>query len=148
MTVEIRPARSDDWPALFELWVESWTAFLPVIDFRGRLPWFRTYVAGLQDDGAVIFSAVVDDVPLGFVSVDAARQDLDQLVTARRAQRQGIGRLLVRAAKAHSPAGLDLKVVQVNAPAIALYRSEGFEITGEGISEGSGLANFSMRWGG
>ena len=136
----------EDWPVLFDLWVESWTAFLPTIDFQARLPWFRDYVAGLQGEGAVILAAVADDVPLGFVSVDAAKQDMDQLVTARRAQRQGIGRLLVRAVKSHSPAGLNLKVVQVNEPAIALYRSEGFEVTAEGISESSGLANFSMRW--
>ena len=96
----------------------------------------------------MIFSAIADNVPLGFVSVDAAKQDMDQLVTARRAQRQGIGRLLVRAAKSHSPAGLNLKVVQVNEPAIALYRSEGFDVTAESISERSGLATFSMRWAG
>jgi putative acetyltransferase len=148
VTIEVRPVAAADWPLLFDLWVESWTAFLPAIDFQARLPWFRDHVSALQEDGASILVAVDGSRLLGFVSVDARRQDMDQLVTAREAQRQGIGRLLVRAAKTHSPSGLDLKVVQLNQPAIALYRSEGFEIIGEGISEKSGLANFSMRWDG
>lgn len=146
MTLEVRAARAEDWPALFDLWVEAWAAFLPEIDFAARLPWFRGYVADLQGRGAVVLAAVIEGVPLGFVTVDAARQDMDQLVTAPASQGRGIGRRLVQTAKENSPEGLSLKVVQVNGPAIALYRSEGFVITGEGVSERSGLANFSMRW--
>lgn len=146
MTVEVRLVRDEDWPALFSLWVEAWTALLPAIDFRARLPWFRTYVDGLQAAGAAVSVAAENEKPLGFVTVDPGRQDMDQLAIAPEAQRQGVGRCLVRAAKTQSPGGLTLKVVQMNRPAIALYRSEGFVITGSGVSERSGLANFGMRW--
>ena len=146
MTVEVRTARSEDWPALFTLWVDAWTAFLPAIDFAARLPWFRGYVAELQRRGAVALAAVEDGAPLGFVTVDALRQEMDQLVTAPAVQRRGIGRRLLRGAKERSPGGLTLKVVQNNQPAIELYLDERFIITGEGVSERSGLPTFSMRW--
>jgi putative acetyltransferase len=147
VTLVIRAAVPADGPTLLDLWVESWTAFLPAIDFEARRPWFSGYLIDLQREGADLLVAT-DEAgrALGFVTVDAVKQDMDQLVTARAAQRRGVGRLLTRAAQARSPDGLGLSVLQENAPALALYRREGFLVTGAGTSLRSGRPTFRMRW--
>ncbi|MDX7949919.1 GNAT family N-acetyltransferase [Lichenihabitans sp. Uapishka_5] len=144
--IHIAPFEDRHWPDLETLWVEAWTALLPSIDFAARIPWFRNHVADLQREGATALVAHHTGTPLGFMTINPDTRDLDQLVTARAAQRRGIGRLLIRAAKARSPAELSLTVAQMNQPAIRLYESEGFAVSGTGISLRSGLPTFRMVW--
>ena len=50
----VRSMRAEDMPALLDLWVESWQAAYPSIDFRARRGWADSRLAELQRDGARI----------------------------------------------------------------------------------------------
>lgn len=71
---------------------------------------------------------------VGFVAAEVRREELYVcgLAVERRSQRQGLGRALLRAAMgAAADRGLvavELSVSVSNAPAIALYESEGFRV--------------------
>jgi ribosomal protein S18 acetylase RimI-like enzyme len=71
---------------------------------------------------------------VGFVATEIGREELYVcgLAVARRSQRQGLGRALLRAAMGGAAdrglVAVELSVSVNNAPAIALYRSEGFRV--------------------
>ena len=147
MTLDVREADDRDLPALLDVWAEAWTALLPAIDFDARRPWLLQHLDTLRREGAILLVAVdaIDQVQ-GFVTVDASKQEVDQLLTSLSAQRRGVGRRLLRLAKERSPAGLSLSVNEMNTRAIGLYLSEGFAIVGDGVSTRSGLPIHHMRW--
>ena len=145
--MRIRDATAADRPALVDLWVASWTAALPAIDFTARRPWLETHLSDLEACGASILAAEDETGLLGFVTIDPATGVLDQLAVAQDRQGRGTGAALVEAAKARSPAGLHLSVNVANPRALALYQRCGFIITGTGTNPRSGLTVLHMSWG-
>ena len=101
-----------------------------------EIPPLRETVAELQGCGETFLVARDGDGALaGAISwrVDGGVIDLHRLVVDPALFRRGVGSALVRAALASVP-GAARAVVQTgaaNAPAIALYRREGFEPAGE-----------------
>jgi putative acetyltransferase len=142
----VRPMSAEDLPALLDLWVESWQAAYPDIDFGARRGWAETRFAELQRDGAQILVAESDGALVGLVTVAPATGYIDQIVVATRAQRRGIAAQLIAAARSVSPEVLELHVNQDNAPAVAFYRREGFAIAGHNVNPRSGAPTYRMRW--
>jgi ribosomal protein S18 acetylase RimI-like enzyme len=101
-----------------------------------EIPPLRETVAELQACGETFLVARDSSGVLsGAISwrVDGSVIDLHRLVVDPAWFRQGVGSALVRAALASAP-DVERAVVQTgaaNAPAIALYRREGFEAAGE-----------------
>jgi ribosomal protein S18 acetylase RimI-like enzyme len=101
-----------------------------------EIPALRETVDELRRSGETFLVARDDDgVVAGAISwrLDGSTIDLHRLVVDPRRFRQGVGSALVRAALA-SARTAERAVVQTgaaNAPAIALYRREGFEPDGE-----------------
>ena len=81
-----------------------------------------------------------------FINFHPGTGYIDQIATGRAWQGKGVAVALLNAAKAACPGGLILKVNQDNPRAIRFYQREGFAISGEGVSETSGLKLWQMEW--
>ena len=142
----VRSMRAEDLPALLDLWVESWQAAYPSIDFHARRGWADTRFAELRRDGARILVAEADGQLAGLVTVAPDTGYIDQIVVATAARRRGVAAQLIAAARAVSPTVLKLHVNQNNAPTVAFYRREGFAVSGEAANPRSGAPTFRMTW--
>jgi putative acetyltransferase len=142
-------ARDED--ASVALWLRTWEAAYPELDFAERLDWWRERWRNELLPAAKIIVAEVAIAQaggemVGFVTVDPKTLYLDQIVVAPERWGFGIGAALIAEAKRISPRGLDLDVNIDNARAIAFYGKEGFAITGAGKNPISGKPVHRMSW--
>jgi putative acetyltransferase len=137
-------ARDED--ASVALWLRSWEATYPDIDFAGRLEWWRERWRSTLVPATEIVIAEARDVMIGFVTVDPRTHYLDQIVVAPEYWGTGVGPALIAKAKRISPQGLDLDVNTDNARARAFYGKEGFVITGTGKNPISGKPVCRLSW--
>ncbi len=129
-----------------ELWLRTWQAAYPQIDFAARLEWWRERWRREVVPSAQIVIAEAEGAMTGFVTVDPRTFYLDQLVVAPERWRSGVGAALIAAAKRLSPSGLDLDVNTDNARAIRFYARHGLVVSGEGVNPASGRPVYRMRW--
>jgi putative acetyltransferase len=136
--VSLRRYEPRDEDASVALWLRTWQAAYPELDFAERLDWWRERWRSelLEADGVMI----------GFVTVDPRTLYLDQIVVAPEHWRSAVGSALIAEAKRISPAGLDLDVNIDNVRAIGFYRRLGFLITGAGKNPISGKPVHRMSW--
>jgi putative acetyltransferase len=142
----VRPMTPEDLPSLLDLWVESWRAAYPEIDFGARRGWAESRFAELQRDGARMLVAETDGRLDGLVTVEPSNGYIDQIVVATESQRRGIAAQLISAAREVSSDMLQLHVNQDNAPAVAFYQREGFVIAGHDVNSSSGAPTYRMEW--
>jgi putative acetyltransferase len=142
----VRPAMPGDLPEMLDLWVESWQAAYPQIDFSARRSWAEIRFAELQRDGARILVAETCGRLAGLVTVEPSSGYIDQIAVARQAQRRGIASQLIQAARGVCAGRLELHVNQDNTPAVAFYRREGFVIAGQDTNPSSGAPTYRMIW--
>jgi len=138
----IRAARSDDLPALLELWLVSTTQAHPFIDESYWLESLglvrEVYLPGAQ-------TWVWEDNGLkGFISVMDARF-IGALFVAPDALSQGIGKALIRHAMARFP-DLSLEVYQKNTRAVHFYHLQGFRIEESAWQNETHHPTWIMRW--
>ena len=147
----LRHYQPGDEDASVALWLRTWQATYPELDFAERLDWWR---ARWRDELLPVAQVVVAEVVIaeaggvmiGFVTVDAKTLYLDQIVVAPEHWGSGVGVALVAEAKRISPRGLDLDVNTDNARAIAFYEKCGFVVTGDGKNSISGKPVHRMSW--
>jgi putative acetyltransferase len=137
-------ARDED--AAIALWLRTWQAAYPELDFAARLDWWRARWRNEFVSTAEIVVADAAGEMAGFVTVDPRTRYLDQIVVAPERWASGIGAALVAEAKHLSPAGLDLDVNTDNARAIRFYEKHGFSISGGGVNAISGKPVHRMSW--
>ena len=137
-------ARDED--ASVALWLRTWQATYPEIDFAERLDWWRERWRNALVPAAEIVVAEAGDTMIGFVTVDPGTLYLDQIVVAPEHWGTGVGRALIAEAKHISPRGLDLDVNVDNARAGAFYGKEGFVVTGSGKNPISGKPVYRLSW--
>jgi putative acetyltransferase len=143
----LRPYASTDEDAAVELWRRTWQLAYPQIDFAVRLDWWRErWRDELVPVATITVAEAVGGPLIGFVTVDPATLDLDQIVVAPEAWGMGVASALLAQAKQISPAGLDLHVNKDNARAIRFYEKQGFAISGEAINWRSGAPVHKMSW--
>jgi len=138
--------RGDDLDRLADLWVASWRAVMPGIDFSARRDWFLAYLSDLEAQGATTICALAADRPLGFVLLDVPRGILEQIAVKPELFGTGIGALLLDEAKRLCPKGLSLEVNADNPRALRFYEKAGFERQGASVNPASGLETWRMRW--
>jgi putative acetyltransferase len=132
---------------LIELWLASWAAAYPGIDFETRRDWFGEHLSLLQTQGCTVLAARSGPGTLaGFVIFNRVSGWLDQFAVRPDAFGTGIARQLMREAKRLSPSYLQLDVNADNSRALAFYEREGFRQTGEGTNPNSGARTLSMEW--
>lgn len=144
--VSLRPYDPQDEDAAIALWLRTWQAAYPAIDFAARLGWWRDRWRNELVPAAEIVIAETAGGIIGFVTVDPRTGYLDQIVVAPECWRSGVGSALVDAAARLSPQRLDLDVNTDNTRAIRFYEKRGFLISGTGVNPISGKPVHRMIW--
>jgi len=144
--VLLRPYNPDDEEAAIALWLRTWQAAYPAIDFAARVGWWRERWRNELLPTAEIVVADEAGSVVGFVTVDPRTHYLDQIVVAPEFWRSGVGGALIAEAARLSPEGLDLDVNTDNARAIRFYEKRGFVISGAGVNPISGKPVHRMSW--
>ncbi|MGD0316298.1 MAG: GNAT family N-acetyltransferase [Xanthobacteraceae bacterium] len=144
--MRLRRYDAGDEAAAIALWLRSWQAAYPQLDFVARLDWWRERWRNELVPSAEIVIAETDGEVIGFVTVDPRTLYLDQLVVAPPRWGSGVAAVLIAAAKRLSPTGLDLDVNTDNARAIRFYGKEGFVVSGKGVNPVSGKPLHRMTW--
>jgi putative acetyltransferase len=144
--ISLRAYQADDEDASVALWLRTWQAAYPGIDFAARLDWWRARWRNELLPVAAVVIAEIKTSMVGFVTIDAATRYLDQLVVAPEYWGSGIGLALVSEAKRLSPTGVDLDVNVDNARALAFYDKCGFVVAGEGKNPITGRPIYRMSW--
>lgn len=140
-------SRGLDLAPIAELWIASWQATLPAIDFSARRAWFLTYVVEIEQRGGLLLCAFDQEGILsGFILLDTASGVLEQIAIAPAFFGSGLGAFLLEAAKERCRTGLRLDVNTDNPRAVRFYEKHGFLRTGPGTNPQSGLAIWHMRW--
>jgi putative acetyltransferase len=145
-TATLRRYHPRDEDASVALWLRTWQAAYPELDFAERLDWWRERWRNELLPVAEVIIAETDGAMIGFVTVDPRTFYLDQLVVAPEHWRSGVGATLISEAKLMSPAGLDLDVNIDNVRAIGFYRRLGFLVTGAAQNPISGKPVHRMSW--
>ncbi|WP_244430741.1 GNAT family N-acetyltransferase [Methylocystis sp. ATCC 49242] len=148
LSASLRPRSDGDLPAMLDLWVASWRATFPEIDFDARRDWLTRQIASLETDGAVTLCLFADDPPAlaGFVIINPNTGWLDQICVGPAHFGEGFGEMLMEAARAASPGVVRLDVNADNARAIRFYERRGFLQVGRGANTLSGRATIMMEW--
>jgi putative acetyltransferase len=143
----ILPVLCKHYPALTNLWVESWQHALPQIDFEQRRTWFEAYLPELKAQGFELIGAFNNQQILGFIAINSQTHILDQITVSVAAKGQNIGAQLIDAARRVSPTKIILNVNIDNPRAIHFYKKNGFIKTGvTGKNTLSGLEFIEMQW--
>jgi putative acetyltransferase len=137
-------ARDED--ASVALWLRTWEATYPQMDFAERLDWWRERWRSALVPTAEIVIAEAGGAMIGFVTVDPRTLYLDQIVVAPERWGSGVGAALIAEAKRISPRGLNLDVNTDNARALSFYGKEGFIVTGAGRNPISGKPVNRLSW--
>jgi putative acetyltransferase len=135
-----------DEDASVALWLRTWQATYPQIDFSARLDWWRERWRNELLPTAEVVIAEAGGAMIGFVTVDPRTLYLDQVVVAPEHWGSAVGNALIDEAKRMSPAGLDLDVNTDNARAIGFYLKHGFVVSGGGKNPISGKPVHRMSW--
>jgi len=144
--VRLRRYDAGDQAAAIALWLRSWQAAYPQLDFAERLEWWRErWRNQLAPSTDIVIAEAAGEV-IGFVTVDPRTFYLDQIVVAPEHWASGVGMALIAVAKQLSPSGLDLDVNTDNARAIRFYGKLGFSIVGAGVNPISGKPVHRMCW--
>lgn len=117
------------------IWPEAFAGILPADRIPGMLAEIydlKTLEADISDRQHQYWLATADGIDLGFASAYRAggRVWIKKLYLLVEARRLGLGKGLIATARAHFGPHLPvaLYVNDGNAPAIAFYRSQGFEV--------------------
>lgn len=144
----IRPYAPSDFAAMSDLWVASWVATLPQIDFEARRPWFADHFATLTGAGAECHVAQEEasGAVAGFVIIDPLDGFLDQLAVNPDFWGTDVAEALMTAAKRRAPGTISLDVNQENPRAVRFYEKQGLKIVSEGENPLSGRRTYRMVW--
>ncbi|MGJ0394802.1 MAG: GNAT family N-acetyltransferase [Methylocystis sp.] len=147
VSMKLRLRVDDDWPSILDVWVASWRATYPEIDFDARRDWLLRHVRELEAVGGVtlcLFDA--GSTLAGFVVINPADGWLDQICVAPERFGAGFGASLLSAARNVSPNVIRLDVNADNLRAIRFYERDGFSRVGRGANTLSGRETIMMEW--
>ncbi len=147
VSMKLRLRVDDDWPSLLDVWVASWRATYPEIDFEARRDWLMRHVRDLEAVGGVTLCLFDAGATLaGFVVINPADGWLDQICIAPDRFGAGLGASLLSAARNVSPSVIRLDVNADNLRAIRFYERDGFSRVGRGANTLSGRETIMMEW--
>lgn len=137
-----------DLPAMLDLWVATWRAAYPEIDFDARRGWLTQQIAALEAGGAVTLCLFSHDLLAlaGFVVIHPKTGWLDQICVGHAFKGDGCAQALMAAARAVSPGYVRLDVNADNLRAIRFYERSGFAQIGRGANTLSGRETIMMEW--
>jgi putative acetyltransferase len=142
----VREMLAADLPEAIDLWVASWKAAYPSMDFEKRRGWAVEHIADLEQEGSLSFVALTGGSIVGLLVVDPNTGYLDQIVVATDQQGRGVADALLAHARKQAPDGLDLHVNQDNARAVRFYEKNGFVKSGTDVNATSKAPTYKMSW--
>lgn len=140
--IHMRPANSEDYAQLAELWLE---ASILAHDFINPTYWVQNK-SKMQHEYlpmSEVYIAESGSEIKGFIAL--IDNQIAAIFVAPPSQGQGIGGLLIAQAK-HLKQQLSLNVYQANNNSVQFYLSKGFQIAAESVDEQTGAAEYLMRW--
>lgn len=143
--VRLRPSVAADTSALTAIWLRSWQATMPQIDFAARLPWLDGHLRELAARGYETICAEVDAEVVGFTVISQREQFLDQIAIDPHAWGGPAAGALIDHAKARCGA-LALDVNQDNPRAVRFYEKHGFRRHSAGANPLSGRPIWRYVW--
>ncbi len=147
VAMKLRLRVEDDWPSILDVWVASWRATYPEIDFDARRDWLVRHLRDLEAVGAATLCLFDAGSRLaGFVVINPADGWLDQICVAPDRFGAGLGASLLSAARNVSPSLIRLDVNADNVRAIRFYERDGFSRVGRGANSLSGRETVMMEW--
>ncbi len=144
--IELRPARTDEFPAIVRLWHRS--ASLPGVG-SSPMPTIDDLHERLRanlDEGMSLIVAIHDGTLAGFAALDSARVELSELFVDPEMLGRGIGQALLADAKGKMPLGFSLMTRASNAGARRFYAREGLVETHTGTHPRSGDPVVYLAW--
>lgn len=142
----LRRRETADLPEMLDLWVASWRAAYPEIDFDARRPWLTNQIETLEQDGAVTLCVFHEGALAGFVLIHPETGWLDQICVGEAYKGNGCAEELMDAARAISPGVVRLDVNADNVRALRFYERNHFVPVGRGENTLSGRATIQMEW--
>lgn len=85
--------------------------------------------------GELILTALINDIPVGFISIWKPNNFIHHLYVAHEHQGKNIGTELLKAAVKKTTFPLTLKCLEKNSKAVAFYKQKGFVEKEKGMSE-------------
>jgi len=147
VSTRLRLRIDEDWPSMLDVWVASWRATYPEIDFEERREWLVRHVRDLESVGAMTLCLLDAESRLaGFVVINPADGWLDQICVAPDLFGAGLGASLLSAARDVSPSVIRLDVNADNLRAVRFYERDGFSRVGRGANTLSGRETIMMEW--
>ncbi|MCK4082086.1 MULTISPECIES: N-acetyltransferase [Acinetobacter] len=140
--INIRPASSDDFEKLVDIWFE---ASIRAHHFIPESYWEENKVE-MQNNylpRSEVYLAEDEQQIYGFIAL--VENEIAAIFVAPDQQGKGIGKLLISHAKNLRPQ-LVLNVYQDNKNSIAFYKSEGFEVVQESFETETQSKVFVMSW--
>ncbi|MEN8291953.1 N-acetyltransferase [Acinetobacter radioresistens] len=140
--INIRPASSDDFEKLVDIWFE---ASIRAHHFIPESYWEENKVE-MQNNylpRSEVYLAEDEQQIYGFIAL--VENEIAAIFVAPDQQGKGIGKLLISHAKNLRPQ-LVLNVYQDNKNSIAFYKSEGFEVAQESFETETQSKVFVMSW--
>ncbi len=140
--INIRPASSDDFEKLVDIWFE---ASIRAHHFIPESYWEENK-AEMQNNylpRSEVYLAEDEQQIYGFIAL--VENEIAAIFVAPDQQGKGIGKLLISHAKNLRPQ-LVLNVYQDNKNSIAFYKSEGFEVAQESFETETQSKVFVMSW--
>jgi len=148
LSTDVRHRKEMDWPQILDLWVASWLATFPQIDFNARRSWLTQHIAELEKNGAVTLCLTLQPNKeiVGFVVINPHTGWLDQICVGPQYFGHGYGEALLDIAKNNAPKLILLDVNADNYRAIRFYERNGFIQVGQGANTLSGRPTIMLEW--
>jgi GNAT superfamily N-acetyltransferase len=138
--MKIVPIRKSDYDSLRKLFLkERQNTFHWLDPLEFKLNDFDRYTKG-----EVILVAILDDIPVGFISIWMKGNFIHHLYIDQNQQGNGIGTELLKAAIQKTKLPLTLKCLENNTKAVEFYLKKGFFAVERGQSEHGGYILFEL----
>lgn len=138
--MKIVPIRKNDYDSLRKLFLkERQNTFHWLDPLEFQLNDFDRYTKG-----EVILVAILDDIPVGFISIWMKGNFIHHLYIHQNHQGKGIGTELLKAAIQKTKLPITLKCLENNTKAVEFYLKKGFFAVERGQSEHGGYILFEL----
>jgi putative acetyltransferase len=144
--LNIRQYHISDLDQVVELWYESWCKTFPFLQHTHKYLVLKSRFINEILIDCEVWIAEIENRIVGFVAVNLAEIEINQIFIDLNYQNQGIGSLLIQKAKELCPQGLKLTVLQINQRACWFYEKHGFTPTNMSINKINGQPNIEYFW--
>src|ERR1700733_9943169 len=135
----IRPAQTDEYDAIAEVWMNSWVSTGLAEASPFLLAQLRARIPLEMEKGWNLYVADDSGVPAAMLALHLPKKYLDQLFVAPEYQGRSLGRTLLAFTRQQLPHEIELRCVRENEKAWRWYEREGFVFEKEVVEPAVGF---------